>query len=153
MTDEEKAAASKQYYRKGKAARKSPVRVHRTREVASEEVSDGAGAAAGAGGNASGRGRSNADVASRQGKAGPSQPWSAQSPSGDKAAGQVSRQGNAALHCPLASAVTPLGPVWCKKFLCQLVTYSLSVDQSGVYREHHLTDDCRAALGFRYCRS
>ena len=105
MTDEEKAAASKQYYRKGKAARKSPFKVHRTRVAASEEVSDEAGAGAGAGGNARGRGNSNAEAASWQGRTGPSQPWSAQSPSGDKAAGQVSRQGNAALHNPLQSAM------------------------------------------------
>ena len=99
MTDEEKAAASKQYYKKGKAACKSPVRVHRTRAVASEEVSDEVGAGAGAGGNA--RGWSNAEAVSGQDRAGPSQPWSAQSPSGFKATGQVSRQGNAALHSAL----------------------------------------------------
>ena len=99
MTDEEKAAASKLYYKKGKATRKSPVRLlHKTREVSEEP-----GAGAGAAGNA--RGRSNAEAASTQGRTGPSQPWSAQSPTGVQATGQVSRQGNAVQRSPLQSAV------------------------------------------------
>lgn len=94
LTDEEKAIASKMYYKKGKTARKSPVKVYKTRAVASE-VDDEPETGAGAGGNARGIVRRNAaEVASRQGRAEPSQPWGAQSPTGVKV-DQVSRQGKA----------------------------------------------------------
>ena len=94
MTDEEKAIASKMYYKKGKTARKNPVRVHRTRAVASDEA-DEPETGAGAGANVKGRVRRNAaEVASRQGRAESSQPWSAPSPTGVKV-NQVSRQGKA----------------------------------------------------------
>ena len=88
LTNEEKAAASKKYYRKGKAARKSPVKVHRTRAIACEEA-DEPDARARAGGNA--RSRLRSDVASRQGRADPSQPFCAQSPTEVNATNQVSR--------------------------------------------------------------
>lgn len=79
MSDEEKAIACTMYYQRGKVARKSPVRVHRTRAVACDEAEE-AKPGAEAGGNA----RVSSDVA------GPSQPWSAQSPAGVKATNQVS---------------------------------------------------------------
>ena len=90
LADEDKAAASIDYYHKGRAAGRSPVRVQRPRRAARDKAEDMAGGAAGARGND--RGRSDtAEVAEGEVKAEPSQPWATQSPSCIKPSSQVTR--------------------------------------------------------------
>lgn len=82
-TDEEKAAASKEFLKDPKAARKSPAKVRRTRGTANEEEDEAVEA------NGRSRIRRKPVVAKRQGGADASQPWGATSPSGVKATSQV----------------------------------------------------------------
>lgn len=93
LTDEKKAAASKQFLKDPKAARNGPAKVHRTRAAGTEEEEEvGVEAAAHARSRVR---RKPVKVAKRQGGADASQPWGASSPTRVKAASQVSRQGRA----------------------------------------------------------
>lgn len=119
QTDEEKAAASQEFLKDPRTARKSPVKVHRTRAVAVEEEDEAVEA------NARRVRRKPAEVAKRPGRADASQPWGTTSPI------QVSRQ-SAAWHAQSTSLCSEWGFVCdTTPSLCKLVMYTSSKPLCG----------------------
>lgn len=126
LTDEQKAAASKEFMKDAKAARNSPAKVHRTRAAASEEEAL-AGGEDGANGGSRVR-RKPVKVVKRPAGADASQPWGATSPTRVKAASQVSDK---AWHEKTTSDGSEVFLCDTTPLFCQLVMYLSSKPLCG----------------------